>query len=271
MQETLAAALAMLTWACEDPGFESRVTLSGYRVIGIEADPPEAAPDDIVTLRVHDYQDNGEAVDYRFSLCLVDPGPDARYRCPDAALQLEVGDGPEVTLDLGPGALDLQTRLREAGDAASNTDGSAPSVEAGFDMLLSLDSGQDCDGCRRVQSVKRLRIRDADLSERNHNPVVLTFEAPAETAPGVDLPLSVEVEPPEAFQDEQGETHTEQYLFTWYSSLGEAAPALTYADEQRTELPIPDDAEPGSPITVAVAVRDGRGGLTVARRQVMIR
>ena len=67
-----------------------------------------------------------------------------------------------------------------------------------------------------------------------------------------------------------GEQTIETYLYTWYSALGEADPALTFDTRTDTELEIPSDAEPGTVFEVIVALRDGRGGLDVARRELTV-
>lgn len=75
--------------------------------------------------------------------------------------------------------------------------------------------------------------------------------------------LRVETNKPESYLDPlTGDKRTEEFLYTWYTSAGETDPGLTFGEEAKTRLELPDEPQE---VEVTVAVRDGRGGLSVDR------
>jgi len=265
---SLLAAIAL--GGCDDPEFDSRVELSGYRVIGIEADPPQVAPDGSLTLRAHDFDDAGEAVEYAWSVCLVDPGAQANAPCPHAELSVVLDATRELSVDLGPDGLDLEGRLSASGPQFTPS-GAPASPQTGFDIVVTLDSGADCDGCRQVRTVKRVRVLADPSATPSNNPRILSFDVEGTARAGETVTLRAEADSPEDYRDPLDDTATtESYLYTWYSALGETDPGLTFDEKRETQLELPDDAQPGTEFEVIVALRDSRRGLAVERQTVTV-
>lgn len=263
---TLLALASILSVACEGD-FESRTKLSGYRVVGIEASPPEVAPNSTVNLLVHDFYDGSEPLSYAWSLCPYSVGSAVNYECIDSELEVPIGSEPEITLDFGPNGLDLEEKLTLF-QGVVNPDGTERSLEAGFDIWLRLDSGPDCDGCKRIETVKRLRIRDNPREAANQNPVILGLDISGDAVAGESVSVRVDVEAPESFRDpDTGEIREEEYIYTWYTTAGETDPGLTFGAERETELELPDES---GEIEVMVAVRDGRGGMAVESTSLVV-
>jgi hypothetical protein len=262
-----AIAAALLLGAC-GPDFDPRTKLSGYRVIGVQASPPEVTPDGTVELSAFDYNEGTEGTDevtYRWSVCLFSIGAAVGFDCIDPAAEIDLGTAPTARLDLGPGGLNLRAALDELG-TVPNPDGSPRTLEDGFDVLVRLTSGPDCEGCDRIETVKRVTVRESDALA-NANPTISSFEVEGPTQFGAKVKLRVQTNDPEPYVElATGEAQTEEYLYTWYTTRGETDPGLTFGEDQETDLGL---IETG-PVRVFVAVRDGRGGLAVASQQIEV-
>lgn len=242
------------------PELGSQMLLSGYRVLGIEASPPEVRSDGSVTLSAVDYYDGEQPVNYRWSLCLHSYGTTADYECVDGDLEFALSDERELSVDFGPNGLDLASylpTLLEYPDA----EGEQRSLERGLDVWLRLQSGPDCRSCE-IDTVKRLTIRDSP-QRPNANPVIREFSVGSgRLRRGATVTLEVTTDEPETFTTPGTDAEAaEQYLYSWYTNAGETKPTRSFGEERRTDLVLPD--EPG-PVFVSVTVRDGRGGFTSA-------
>lgn len=254
---------AAVTPACGSD-FDSQMTLSGYRVVGVEATPPEVSPDDTLVLRVHEFNDGDEAAEHKWTLCLYSIGAIGDYECASPELEYAVGDDAEVTLDLGPDGLDLRRVLTEL-PTYPTEDGIPRSLDDGFSVWVKLRSGPDCRDCRSIDTVKRLTLSDRPEQTRNHNPVIDEFAVATTARRGATVTLSVDVDEPEPYVDSTGRATREEYLYTWYTSNGKAKPTRSFGDGKQTELELPPDS---TTVEVVVTVRDERGGLAVARRTI---
>ena len=266
MYRHIRFALAFLVYpsllaSCGDD-FESRTKLTGYRTLGVEATPPEVKPDGRVELLAHDFDDGEDEIEYSWSLCLYSLGSSDNYDCADKDFEFDIGDTQQVTLDLGPDGLDLPSQLELFG-SLPNLDGTTRDLERGYDFWIRLRSGPtDCHSCE-IDTIKRLRIRDSDQVP-NQNPVIEEFSVRGTPRRGETVTLRLNTNAPERYRDpDTGAAETEELLYTWYSSGGETDPPLSYGNDRETELKLPDH---GDSVEVAVAVRDGRGGLAVERR-----
>ncbi len=249
------AAMILSLVACNDE-FASRTQLDSYRVVGVVASPPEVTPDDAVTLTAHDFNPNGDALAYEWTACLYGLGAAQDFECADPALQFELGNTQTVNFDLAQ--LGIRELLASVGDVPE-VDGRPRSLERGFDIWVRLDSGPDCRGCE-ISTVKRVRVRESNESP-NENPLIEDFRIVGDTVGATTVSLQVDVSQPERYENlDSGETTREEYLYTWYSTVGETDPPLTFGDARSTELKLGQD-DPS--VTVMVAVRDGRGGLAV--------
>lgn len=245
--------------ACDD-AFTSRTVLDGYRVVGVEASPPEVTPDDTVLLTVHDFYDGDEAIAYQWSLCVDGNEGAGDFACNHPEFQVDLGSDPTAMVDFGPSGLGLRALLAEVG-VVTDADGSPRMLEQGFDLFARLESGPDCSDCNRITTVKRLRVRESN-EPPNSNPEIRSFDVSGTVRAGGEVTLRVRTAPPETYRDpETGARVEEEYLYTWYTSSGETDPALTFGSEQETTVHL----VAANDVTVMVAVRDGRGGVAVER------
>jgi len=258
----LAGALAGCT-----SNFDSQMMLSGYRVLGIEAAPPEVGPDGVVELRVHDFHDGPEPLAYQWQVCFFSVGPGEAYACSDARLERDLAGGAITTLDLSPAGLDLRHTL-EAFPGLAYEDGKPRTLARGFDVWVKLRSGPDCAGCEAIDTVKRLTVREGAATP-NANPIIGPLEVIGVPARGQSVTLRVDSDAPEPYVDPASqEPRREEYLYSWYTSGGKTDPIRTFDATRETVLTLPDG--PG-PLEVIVTVRDGRGGLAVSRRFIDVR
>ncbi len=262
----LSAVASLGAVACDEE-FDSKTQLSGYRVLGIQADPPELDPEGTLSLTAHDYTDGSEPITYRYRLCPYSFGSASDYECEVEEIELADGRQGVIEADLGGQEVDLRARLRAvSGD--TDADGTPRSLERGLDVWVKLLSGPDCEGCDEIRTVKRIVIRELGQQPPNENPLVGQLEVEGELRAGETITLRVEPPEPERYEDSMtGEELTEDFLYTWYTTLGEVDPPLTFGDDSQTELELPEDA---AELEVAVAIRDGRGGLALARRTLTV-
>jgi hypothetical protein len=254
----LGFLLALGAVGCDDE-FTSRTVLSGYRVVGVEASPPEVTPDDTVLLTAHDFYDADGPIAYRWSLCLDASEQSGDFACDRSRFDLDLGNEQSLTVDLSPAGLGVRALLEQVGPV-TDANGVARDLGRGFDVFVRLTSGPQCSGCDSITTVKRLRLRDSSEAP-NQNPLIRSFDTSGTVRTGADVKLSVRTETPETYRDpETGDEVEEEYLYTWYTSSGKTDPALTFGTERETTLHLDDARE----VTVFVTVRDGRGGLAVA-------
>ncbi len=250
---------ALLNVAC-DSEFASQMQLAGYRVIGVEASPPEVSPDDALQLRAHDFYDGGDPLRYDWSLCLHSLGANSGYECSDEALELNLGRESEQLVDLSAAGIDLRERLSDT--ELTNPDGTVRNLESGFDIWFTLDSGPECAGCESIRTVKRVFVREEGAGA-NQNPVIERLSVEGEATPGGNVTLRVETDRPELYVDAvRDEERREEYLYSWYTSAGKTDPSRSFGQARQTELRLPDRS---TTVEVVVAVRDERGGLAVER------
>lgn len=155
----LAAPLAALLLSC-DPLPPSPELTDGYKVFGIQANPPVARPNDKVTFTLYDHQPAEVGVLYAWSVCLYSYGAVTGYECVQPELQeLSTEDSPRLTLDLGPSGLDLKRRLGTF-KGVRDLNGDFPSLERGHDIYIFASSGLPGDQIGSKRTVKRLRVID---------------------------------------------------------------------------------------------------------------
>lgn len=257
---------AGLTTACGED-FVSRTSLSEYSILGIETSSPEVSPSETLQVTAHDYSPDNAGVTYRWSLCPYSLGANLAYECAEGVPEIELSRDASFLLDLSPEGIDLKEVLDTTG-TRPGVDGLPRSLETGFDIWLRLISGSDCDGCLTIESVKRLVIRQGEGPPANNNPTIERFEVLGEAKAGTTVRLQVATDAPEDYATPSTEAaKTEEYLYTWYTTQGKTEPSLTFGDTQETELKLPDEA---GPLEIMVAVRDGRGGMALARQTLQV-
>ncbi|MBU1430639.1 hypothetical protein KKF91_08800 [Myxococcota bacterium] len=266
----LALALAC-GGAEEDP---PNLLKDAYRVLAVEVSPPEARPEDQVTLRVHDY--NPTAYDearpevapfYVWSVCLYSLGAATQYDCADPMLERYFStDGPELTLDLGPSGLNVRLILAALSQAIppevlEEFGIKPPSLEEGFDIFVRVYSGLE--GEARRESVKRVRISEA--AAPNQNPGVPRIIAEQTTVkPGGEVPLRLELAEGSVEMMQAG---PETLQYSWYMTVGELERFRGSKDQLENTFMAPD--EPGL-ARVFVFVRDQRGGVSSAHVDLIV-
>ena len=254
--------LVLIFCAC-DPGPPPESLLSSYRVLGVVADQPEISPDGRVTLTAIDYLPEGEPT-YTWTLCLYSLGSRARFACADPALEQTLPEtGPTATLDFGPAGLDFRRRFEEA-SPLTGLDGETLTLEEGVDVVAGLTAQV---GERKVLIYKRIRIREG--GEPNQNPQITGFEVPEPLTPGALVDLAITVSPAETYTEAStGRTFTERLQVNFYTDAGRLADRGPFDETTLdTEWRLP--SEPG-PATLFAAVRDGRGGLSIVRKDVVV-
>jgi hypothetical protein len=244
------------------------MTLSGYRVLGVVSDPPEVTPDDTLELQVHEFYDGDAPLEHEWRLCLASRGAASDYACLDEGAEFSVGAGPRLQLDLGPSGLALRQRLAALPEV-SGEDRTARSVEQGFDVWLKLTSGPGEGDVEPIETVKRLFVRASPTRVPNTNPVIEALRVRGRLDVAGAVTLHVETNAAETYIDSAtGEELLEDFLFTWYSTSGVPDPPRSFGEGRSSRIELPD--EPGQ-IEVAVAARDGRGGLAVLRTTLEVR
>ena len=278
----LAIVLAFVASGCGDE-FDSRTLLKGYRVLGVTSDPAEVRVGDVAQLTVHDIDTDGGEPTYEWSVCLYSFGAVVAFDCVDDSLELPLdAAGPTATLDLGPGGIDLVVFAAQANAIARtqvpDLDSDPIDLDAGHDIYLKLTSGPS--GGRKIRSAHKLTVRLDDpetgrAGPRNHNPVIDAFtidgedaDATAEVGGKVALALKLGAGSIETYDDEvRNEQAEEELVYTWFTTGGELDPPVTFGEGRESTLELPDEK---GELTVFVTVRDGRGGLAVARHQIIV-
>ena len=259
LEATLLSALCLLCGQGCGDDFDPKSLVAGYRVLGVQAEPPETDPDGAVALTVFDTPPQGEAVRYRWSVCLWSFGPATDYACVDPALERSLdGDAATATLDLGPDGLDLRAAYERFGPVP-DPNGVPLTLADGVDVWVILRSGPADGSGRQIRTAKRVHVRDGGTPNQNPAMLELTHAGALEAGGVVTL---------RALLDEDSLEPEDDLLLTWYTSAGEVAPSISFGDDRETELTLPD--APG-PIDVFVAARDSRGGLDVARATLEVR
>lgn len=260
----MAALLSMV--GCGD-GPPPESALIGYRVLGIIADRPELPPDGRVTLTAVDYRPGDTPATYAWTLCLYSLGSRAQFACADPALEQTLPEtGPTATIDFGPEGIDFQRRF-EAASPLVGLDGEPLSLEDGVDVVVGLTA--EVPGDRKVLIYKRIRLRTEGTP--NQNPVIADFVVPPTVAPATEVELAVTLGEgtPETYEEAStGRTYTERLLVNFYADAGELAMRGPF-DEGTLDTTWQAPAEAG-PVTLFVAVRDGRGGVAIERRTVQV-
>ena len=252
----LCAGLTLLATAACGDDFTSRSSLDGYRVLGIVANSPEVAPDGKVNISVHDFYDGSRDLEYQWSVCAYSLGEASGFTCADPRLEVELATEPQFELDLSEDGIDLPSMLAELRRLSPSM-----ATDDHFPLWLRLTSGPDCRDCQQ-ETIKRL---DVSTSKRpNQNPEIEELVIEGSLRQGTSITLRADVSAPERYEKPPtGETVSEEYLYSWYTSEGETDPPLTFGNTRQTRLQLPARA---GEIEVVVAVRDGRGGLAIERR-----
>ena len=245
---------ALLTLAC-GPDFDDEKRIEGYRVLGIQADPPEVSPDGQMTLTVFEHDTEPDRTrTYAWDVCLLNPGDIGGFECLDERLEFPLDStGPTATVDFGPDGLNVRA-LFETFGPVRGIDGREITLEDGFEVYAHLVSSAE--GGREVSTYKRLRIRDAE--SLNRNPTVVGVEVTGQTEPTVKPGQTVELTMvvDETTRDVRPDGNPEVYTYSWFAVEGGIedgfGPPTAIIDYTAPK-------EVGEDL-VFVVVRDGQGG-----------
>jgi hypothetical protein len=266
------AALSALSAGCDDPA-DPQWKIDGFRVIAVQADPPEVGPDGVVQLASVDHDSEGRAVSYEWSVCLFSFGSSSNFECVDAQLSFELDSTSRTAaLDLSPNGLGLRA-LYEAFGPVPGPGGQPQTLESGFDIYVHLVATPD--GGPPLSTYKRLTVRDGDRPNRNPGlAALLVDDEPAGAEFEVGATVEIRAEPAEDAEEtyvdaQTGEEKTETLRFSYLTTAGtiDNPPGPSF-NLKKMDLKLPKT--PG-PVEIFVAVRDERGGVTVAQRTLQVR
>lgn len=254
----------VLAMAC-GPEFDDEKKIEGYRVLGIQAEPPEVDPDGQITMTVLEHDAEGDRPrTYAWTVCLLNPGDIGGFECLDERLEFPLDSaGPTATVDFGPDGLNVRA-LFETFGPVRGIDGREITLEDGFEVYANLVSSAE--GGREISTYKRLRIRDGE--DLNRNPTVdridITDRSAAVVKPGETIELTVVVD--EETRDIRPDGEPEIYNFRWFAVDGGLedgfGPPTAVVDYTAPK-------EVGADL-VFVVVRDGQGGSVLETLEVTI-
>ena len=250
-----------LTAGCGKFDLGDAALVEGLRVIGVQAEPPEAAPGDAVKLTAWVVDTHGGAVDVTWSACLLPSNGVANDGCTDTSGHGLVGLGSGETITATVPMVDAAMLGPE--DAS---DGVYLPIVA---HVTSPDDSTD--------AIYRLRM-SVDGSARNHNPTLTSVD------PLQDVPIiahadsqwslqphysgdsSEEYQVPESFDPIVFERLTTQ----WFASAG-TFPSMPVGGTG-VQLLVLDRAlpPPGGLIDVWTVGHEERGGTTMLHRQFVL-
>lgn len=248
----LVLALA-LTAGCVDETSD-RWLLEELRVLGVKAEPAEAAPGasvDLAALVVDPIGGADRATQIAWGVCTPDPTL-GQASCTQPGRTVPLGFGSAANLTVASDALDgLTPEQALLGiDLFVVVAASAPAVD-GVD-------GEDAE-----TAFKRVRV-STDPSP-NTNPRLSWFNPATAPEDGEQtlLQAAVTEESVETYEGPFG-PEPETIRFSWYTTAGALDRGVTLAEPYAGEL----GWEAKTPATLYVVTRDGRGGIDWAIRQV---
>lgn len=248
----VAAAIATLT-GCDDATSE-RWLLEEVRVLGVRSEPAEAQPGVDVALEalvVDPVGAGSRAVQIAWAVCTPDANL-GQASCAEPGRTVPLGVGTATTLSIAADALDgLTVEQALFGiDLYVVVAASAPAVA---DV-----AGEDAEA-----AFKRIRVSTDPAP--NVNPVLSWFNPASTPVEGGTtlLQAAATVESAEIFAGPLGED-VEDLRFSWYTTAGELERGVTLGEPLASEI----EWKAESDATLYVVLRDGRGGLDWAIREI---
>ena len=146
MRARAVVALALVSaCGCSEADLSDAAFVDGLRLLGVHAEPPEAAPGDTVTLTAWVVDPHGSAVDVRWDECLLPSNGTANPGCTDGSGNGLVGLGSGPSLAMVVPEIDLAT---------------LGPVDATWGVYLPIVVHATAPGDEAV-AVYRLRVREA--------------------------------------------------------------------------------------------------------------
>jgi hypothetical protein len=215
---------ALLALACVTSGCAADLTdaslVEGLRLLGVQAEPPEAQPGDAVTLQAWVVDTHGRAITVDWSYCTLPSNGLANPACIT---------GSDGVVALGSGTsldINLPTVSRDQLGPADASDG----------IYLPIVVHVRVDG-DRVDGIYRFRIQGDEI--RNNNPIFKNIEgldvpmmppnqAPQPTHQGQVWTLGARYTNPEIYViPSTGATVTETLTTQWFATAGTFADAVS--------------------------------------------
>jgi len=301
----VAALVPLLALGCADE-VEPGTKVDSLRVLAQQADLPFAHPGETVQLRSLSYDPQGRAITWAWASC-VNPSESSLEGCigriaesaDPASAVFAMGEGVDAaTLTVPP---DTISRLPASARAAASVGvvsaacpgelrlgegpGGLPFLcrESGTGRELPLDDF--------IVGIKRLTIRE---SERNSNPQIESISFDGEDWPADEIKevgacaqsnfvydtcpddQKHQLEPKisaasfESGQDELGRDFTEQVVVQYYATEGIFENEVKIASEPKNGW-VARTSAAGQTLKLWFVVRDNRGGVSWAERQVKVR
>ena len=270
MRGTFIAAALLALGGCQSFPDPPVSFVAGLRVLGVKAEPPEAAPGDTATISALAIDTAGGAPDATWSACFVMPMPGEAVNpdCVQAGADLQpVGQGLSITATMPP----------VSAEALGGAD-----VTGGVYLPLV---GDVRDGTGAVSAVYRWRL--AGAAPPNANPVLVSVYrldaagemvaldpgAPAPVAAGDALSLGATFAAGSAqeYRRADGATVTEILTTSWFCTAGTLSFEKTSAVQPETVLHLDQRLPPaGSSIDLWAVARDERGGTDFAHRVLLL-
>ncbi len=248
--------------------------VAGLRVLGIKADPPEAAPGGTAAITALAVDTSGAAPDATWSACFAPPmagqavNPDCVQPSGSSSDLQPVGQGLSITATMpavDPAAL------------------GAPDVTGGVYLPLV---GDVRDAAGGVAAVYRWRLAGSGAPNANPtlatvyrldpggSPVTLDAASPLPVAAGDALSLGTTFAPGSAedYTRADGTPVTEVLTTSWFCTAGTLSVEKTSAVQPETVLRLDQRLPPsGSAIDLWAVARDERGGTDFAHRVLLMK
>jgi hypothetical protein len=286
-------ALAAVAGCSNDFDPSSYLAPGSLRVLGVVADPAEAAAGDTSTLTVIT-PDLPAPTSYDWVVCTQPPPPGSSSVDP-LCLEADMGDFLVPVAGNGPSALVTMPA------SASPTTLGIPDATGGFYVPVKVRATM---GEAVLDTVYGLRLALPGIEPANHNPVIASASLVSEpldaspmsvtelsTDPANPTPVAVGSEPtlrlqltPDSFEvypqltgtppNTTIKMTTEEPRFFWYADAGIFTNDTTGMDQPDTQLKLDDNKHhpprAGDRINVIVVVRDERGGTTFTHRYLVV-
>lgn len=252
-----ASMLAVLAATGCEQDVPDRTKVDQLRILGVRAEPPEAAPGGTVTLDalVVDPVEQ-RPITLTWAFCTPDPS-EGVSSCTDEANIQPLGAGTSATVTI-------------AGDALA---GLPPEVqERGIDayVVLIAEAGEASE-----LAYKKLRLSTS--ATPNANPGLDSFLVddadvdPTEVAAGAKVTLVAVASSgsQQTYVDSVGEPQTEETRFSWLQTEGTLEDAVSFGNddgEGRTTW----EPKGTDPATLWVVLRDQRGGIAWRSKQIVV-
>ncbi len=293
MRTALAVALAVVAGCSNDFDPASYLQPGSLRVLGVVADPAEAAAGATATLTVIT-PDLPTTPTYDWVVCTQPPLPGSSSLDP-LCIEADMGSFLVPVAGNGPSAV-----VTMPADASPKTLG-IPDASGGFYVPVKVRATM---GDQTLDTVYGLRLSLPGIEPPNHNPTIATASlvngpvdasptdvtelstdptAPTPVAVGSELTLRLTLTPDsfEVYPQLTGTPPnttivmtTEQPRFFWYADAGIFTEDTTGADQPDTQLKLDDSKhhppQVGDRINVIVVVRDERGGTSFTHRYLVV-